>query len=289
MATTKAQPLLIAGSVLAVLGLGYATFGRSKKGKTSTSTDIVVSDLDDGNDNHDMISADEVSQVFDRLFRELQGIFAQLMQNIQMIRMQGQHIPEAQVMALVQKEMINALTAKQAQALEEYDMDYECFEQATWDFLDETNGNVDKYPQVKRAVDRFQKFWANVSGQDDIEGWRPGKEPVKIDVLSPERTVEVAQVYFDSLTVKMTELVSDYKEQGKDLQNPAVQQQLNVDFSEHAQKSGEDALLAIGTSMKQFETSVKAHSENPTVNKSIQEIQMKQQQDLMGIGSAANN
>uniref|UniRef100_A0A7S2YR79 Uncharacterized protein n=1 Tax=Entomoneis paludosa TaxID=265537 RepID=A0A7S2YR79_9STRA len=279
MATT-AKPLIVAGSLLAVAGLGYLTMRGT--GSSSTSTAIVVTDLDD-DETGDCITAEEVSQVFDRLFRELQGIFAQLMQNIQMIRMQGQNIPEAQVMALVKNEMINALMAKQKQALEEFDMDYDCLEEATWEFL----GQPDKYPQVKKSVDRFQKFWGNVSGQDDLEGWRPGQAPAApVEILTAEKTMEIAQVYFDSLTEAMRQLVAQYKADGKNLQSPAVQNQLNMDFGEHAQAAGEAALEAVGVSMKQFEASVKAHSDNPTVNRTIQQIQMKQQQELMSIGSS---
>lgn len=282
MATSSAtQPLLVAGSVIAVLGLGYLAMGS--KSSSTDERDIVLSDLDDelaaeAGDEH--ISAEEVTKIFDRLYRELQAIFAQLMQNIQMIRMQGQNIPEAQVMALVQKEMINALQAKQAQALEEFEMDESCFEEATWEFLEQN------HPAVTKSVDRFQKFWGNLSGQDDLEGWRPGRAPVEIETLSPERTIEIAQVYFDSLTQKMRELVAEYKDAGKDLKQPAVQQQLNMDFGQHAQKSGEDALKAAGTTMKIFEHSVKAHSGNATVNRAIQQIQMQQQQELMGIGNS---
>jgi len=266
---------------LAVAGLGYFTLRSDPAAKSDA---IVVSDLDDIDDDAkgDCITAEEVAQIFDRLFRECQGIFAQLMQNIQMIRMQGQNIPEAQVMGLVQKEMVNALTVKQAQALEEFEMDYDCFEQATWEFLEKE----DKYPQVVKAVNRFQKFWSNISGQDDLEGWRPGKVSAPVELLTPEKTIEVAQVYFDSLTEQMRELVSQYKADGKNLQSPAVQNQLNLDFSEKAQASGEGALEGVGVTMKQFEASVKAHSGNPTVNRTIQQIQMKQQQDLMSIGAA---
>lgn len=293
--TTKAQPLIIAGSLLAVAGLSYLTlrgFGGDETDddqETNSRSLVVVTDLDDDDDDDDgknkgdYITPEEVTAIFDRLFRELQSIFAQLMQNIQMIRMQGQNIPEAQVMALVQKEMLNALTVKQAQALEEMNIDYECFEEATWEFLQDEA----KHGNVKKSVDRFQKFWGNVSGRDDLEGWRPGKAPAPpVEVLSPEQTTEMAQVYFDSLTSAMRQLVAQYKKEGKNLQSPVVQNQLNMEFADRGQSAGELSLEEAGSSMKQFEVSVKAHSENPTVNRTIQQIQMKQQQDLMSIGAS---
>jgi hypothetical protein len=150
---------LVTGSLLVAAGL-YAGFSKRDARASSETKDLV--EIDDlPTDDEDYIAPEEVAKVFDKLFMELQQIFSQLMHQIQQIQMAGQNIPQAQLEALLRQELEKALAARQKLLLEEMDIDYECLEEATWEFLKDEQ----KYPQVKRAVDRFQKFWESTTGQ----------------------------------------------------------------------------------------------------------------------------
>jgi hypothetical protein len=210
-------------------------------------------------------------------------VLSQLMQQIQQIQMTGQMIPEKQLKAIIRSEMERALLIKQKVVLEQFDVDYECLEEATWEFLEKE----DEYPKVRKAVERFQKLWENSTG-DEVVGWRPGKMSTRAvqETLSAERTIEMADKYFTALTDSMRTLVTRYKAEGRNLQDEMVQQALNMEFAQGASDAGESALTAEGVTLSQFESSVKMHSSNPVVGRSLAMLQMKQQQDLMAIGVA---
>jgi hypothetical protein len=284
--SSSSTAVLVAGSALLVAGLSFGLMGynSSGAGAKSRSSALVVSDIDNDEDtNSDFITASEVAKIFDRLFLEMQGVLSQLMQQIQQIQMSGQTIPEKQLQQLLRQEMERALVVKQGMIIEEFDLDMDCLEEATWEFLEKG----DEYPLVKKAVERFQKLWEGATGEP-VTGWRPGKaadKKIMAPILSPERTIEVAAKYFDSLTDNMKVLVSKFKAQGKDLREPPVQQMLNMEFAQTANDAGEAALEAVGVTMEQFENSVKAHGDNPTVGRALGMLQMKQQQDLMSIGA----
>jgi hypothetical protein len=204
---TSSSTILI-GSALLVAAAAATTFYSSK----STSRGIAEIDEDEG----DSITAEEVFKIFDRLFLEMQGVLAQLSQHVQQIQMSGQVIPEKQLRQLLKAEFERALTVKQKQVLDEFDMDESCLEEATWEFLDDE----EKYPKVKMSVERFQKLWENISGES-VVGIRPGKESESksaepTELLTAAKTIEVAEIYFDSLTNAMTELVQGIKAEGKD-------------------------------------------------------------------------
>ena len=138
--------------------------------------------------------------------------------------MSGQSIPEKQLRQLLKGEFERALGVKQKQVFEEYDMDEDCLEEATWEFLEKE----EEYPKVKKAVERFQKLWENVSGES-VVGKRPGqagetKEAEPVETLTAAKTVEAAEVYFDALTSAMGELVKGFKEEGKNLRDGSVAQ-----------------------------------------------------------------
>ena len=227
-----------------------------------------------------------MAKIFDRLFLEMQAVFSQLMQQIQQLQMAGQMIPEAQLKAVIRSEMERALLVKQKLVLEQFDIDYDCLEEATWECVEKE----DEHPKVRKAVERFQKMWENSTG-DEVAGWRPGgpkatSGSLTAPPLSAERTVELADAYFSALTHSMRELVDKYRAAGQNLQDPSVQQALNFEFAQGASDAGEAALAQHNITLKQFESSVKLHSSNPTVGRSLAMLQMKQQQDLMALGVA---
>lgn len=233
----------------------------------------------------DYITGDDICKVFDRLFMEMQAVLAQLSHTVQQIKMSGQVIPEQQLRQLLITEYQRALTAKQTQVLEEADMDYDCFEEATWEFLEKES----EHPKVKKSVERFQKLWESISGES-VVGKRKGSsaDPAKpeqpIEILSAQKTIEVAEIYFDSLTNAMGELVDVFKKEGKNLRDPAVAQQLQMEFSGVANDKGEEALKELGVTQAQFQKSIEANAPNPQVGRSLAMLQMKQQQALIAMG-----
>jgi hypothetical protein len=249
---------------------------------TSKSGSKNIAEIDE--DEGDFITAEEVIKIFDRLFLEMQAVLAQLSHHVQQMQMQGQMIPEKQLRQILKGEFERALDIKQKQILEEYDMDEDCLEEATWEFI----GMEEEHPKVKKSVERFQRLWENVSGEA-VVGIRPGKEGESkggepVELLSAEKTVEAAEIYFDALTNAMGGLVQGFKSQGKDLRDTAVAQELHMQFASVANDKGEDALKAMGITLAQFQKSIEANASNPTVGRSLAMMQMKQQQTLMSMG-----
>jgi hypothetical protein len=282
--SSSSTAVLVAGSALLMAGLSFGLMGLNSSGGRNSRA-LVVTDIDE-DDTSDNITANEVAKIFDRLFLEMQGVLAQLMQQIQQIQQSGQTIPEAQLKQLLRAEMERALVVKQGMVIEEFDLDLDCLEEATWEFLEKEG----EHPEVKKAVERFQKLWESATG-DQVTGWQPGKaaeQKVIAPTLSPEKTIEVAAHYFASLTDNMKVCVAKFKAEGKDLRDPQVQQMLNQEFAQTANDAGEAALEAVGVTMEQFESSVKEHGDNPTVGRALGMLQMKQQQDLMAIGGGGN-
>jgi len=275
MSTSK---LLIGSAVLVATAAVTSYLSASSE---TASRELVEIDEED----EDFITGDDVCKVFDRLFMEMQAVLAQLSHTVQQIQMSGQVIPEKQLRQLLVSEYERALTVKQKQALDEADMDYDCFEEATWEFLEKES----EYPKVKKSVERFQKLWENVSGES-VVGKRKGvvapKEEV-VELLSGTKTVEVAEVYFAALTSAMGDLVQEYKKEGKDLRNPTVAQQLQMDFSSLANDKGEEALKEMGITQMQFQKSIEANASDPQVGRSLAMMQMKQQQALISMGVPA--
>lgn len=108
-----------------------------------------------------------------------------------------------------------------------------------------------------------------------------------MEILSAAKTVEAAEVYFGSLTTAMRELVQNFKAEGKDLRNPSVAQELQMEFSGVANDAGEAALTKMDISLVQFQKSIEANASNPNVGRSLAMLQMKQQQELLAMGVPA--
>jgi hypothetical protein len=281
MSSSSSSTKLLIGSAALLVAAAAAPYFMNK------SSSHGLEEIDEEDEHQDFITEEDVCKVFDRLFMEMQAVLAQLSQTIQQIQMSGQVIPEKQLRQILKAEYERALLVKQKQALEEADMDYDCFEEATWEFLDKE----EEHPKVKKSVERFQKLWENVSGEN-VVGKRPGGksrqiEEEKYELLSAAKTIEAAGVYFDALNKAMTDLVQTVKKEGKDLRDPAVAQQLQMDMAGEANEKGEEALNGIGISLTQFQKSIEANASNPEVGRSLGMMQMKQQQTLMSLGIAA--
>lgn len=271
--TTTTLAAAAAGCALLIYGAS-----RLSKPKHSEITDI---DLDPD----DCISSDDVVAIFDKLFLQMQQVVLQLSQQVQQIQMAGQMIPEKQLRQLLKSEFERALGQLQAQVLEENDMDADCLEEATWEFLED----AEKYPKVKRAVERFQGLYESISGEE-VKGWHPNKKEKSDNMavlkkeLTPEELVEAASLYFDTITEKMVEMARSYKDQGKDLKNPSVSQQYQMEASTDANEAAEKALELSGVSMSDFRSAIDKHSRIPSVGQTLGMLQLKQQQELMSAG-----
>ena len=280
---SSSTPKILIGSALLLAAAAATSYISSKNSSSESSRELVEID-DEVLEGEVFITGDDVCKVFDRLFMEMQAVLAQLSHTVQQIQQSGQVIPEQQLRQLLITEYERALTVKTKQALDEADMDDDCFEEATWEFLDKE----DEYPKVKKSVERFQKLWENVSGEN-VVGKRKGgvqKEEEVVEILPAEKTIEVAEVYFDALTTTMGDLAAKFKEDGKDLRDPQVAQQLQMEFSSIANDKGEEALKELGISQLQFQKSIEANASDPQVGRALAMLQMKQQQALASLGVA---
>jgi len=280
------RALLLGGAALAVAGAYFAT-SSSSKSRELDGADIDIDDLDTG----DCITEDDICAIFDQLFVQMQSVLAQLSQQIQQIQMSGQSIPEPQLRQLLRQEFDRALASIQGKVFEEHDVDEDCVQEATWEML----GEPDKYPKAKKAVERFQKLYENVTGEK-IVGKRPGggddKEAVKaieaaVADISQEKLLGAAEIYFDALTEAMSSIVKKLKAEGKDMRNPSVAQQLQMEFASHANEAGESALEKEGITLETFRAAIEKYSSSPEVGRTLTMLQMKQQQELMALGVPA--
>jgi hypothetical protein len=212
----------------------------------------------------------------------MQSVLANLSQEIQKIQMTGQSIPEAQLRQILKSEFERNLTSQQAAIFDKHDVDADCLQEATWEFMDKAND----YPKLKTAVERFQKLYENVTGEKTV-GKRPGSSSALVaDVqdIPQDKLIEAAAVYFDALTASMGAIVKQFKAEGKDLKDPSVAQQLQMEFASVANDSGEKALDEMGITMDSFKSNIDKHSSDPQVGRSLAMLQMKQQQELMALG-----
>ena len=270
MSSTKVALISAAGAT--ALYLASKAFTSS-----SASTQIDTANLSPD----ECIQPDDVIAIFDDLFLHMQSVLAQLSQQIQQIQMAGQSIPEAQLRKILKSEFERALLAKQAEVFDKHDVDEDCLKEATWEFLDQE----EQYPKVKKAVERFQTLYENVTGEKTV-GKRPGGKGVVKDVkdISKEQLLEAAGVYFNALTTAMGTIVTKFKDDGKDLTNPMVANQLQMEFAGVANESGEKALAEIDIDMDSFKAAVEKYQSDPEVGRTLAMLQMKQQQELMALG-----
>eukprot|EP00579_Thalassiosira_antarctica_P005116 CAMPEP_0201884936 /NCGR_PEP_ID=MMETSP0902-20130614/17634_1 /ASSEMBLY_ACC=CAM_ASM_000551 /TAXON_ID=420261 /ORGANISM="Thalassiosira antarctica, Strain CCMP982" /LENGTH=288 /DNA_ID=CAMNT_0048413955 /DNA_START=51 /DNA_END=917 /DNA_ORIENTATION=+ len=277
-----------AATVAAVAaGCSLLAYGASRLTKSQPKNDL--SDINEIDDD-DCISPDDVVAIFDKLFLAMQQVVMQLSQQVQQIQMSGQVIPEKQLRQLLKGEFERALTGCQAQVFEDNDVDAECLEEATWEFMERPG----TYPKVKRAVERFQKLYDSISG-DETFGWTPNKAKnssdkegtamvVKKD-LSSEELIKAATIYFDTITEEMVGIAKSWKESGKDLKDPQVSRQFQLEASTDANEAGEEKMMSeMGIQMSDFRSAIDKHSKNPAVGQTLGMLQIKQQQELMAAG-----
>lgn len=208
--------------------------------------------------------------------------------------MAGQSIPEQQLRQLLKGEFERSLKAKQTSIFDKHDVDENCLREATWEFMTmASNGQGGEDVQkVKKAVERFQKLYEQVSGEkvvgklpsDDISKVEAEEVKAVVKNITKEQLIQAAKVYFDALTKTMGSIVAEAKAEGKDLHNPAVAQEMQVQFAEKVNDAGEVALQAEGLTLDDFKAAIEKYSSDPVVGRTLQMLQMKQQQELMALG-----
>eukprot|EP01082_Thalassiosira_pseudonana_P013277 g12071.t1 g12071 contig6:1158850-1159703(+) len=233
----------------------YGAARLTKSTHHAPSSTLDIEDLDPD----DCISPDDVVAIFDKLFMQMQQVVLQLSQQVQQIQMSGQVIPEKQLRQLLKSEFDRALGQLQAQVFEDNDVDADCLEEATWEFMEEP----EQYPKSGAA-----------GGGNDVAK----KE------LSPEELVKAATLFFETITEKMLEMAQAYKEEGKDLSNPQFAQQYHMEAATDANEVAEAKLKESGVTMSEFRSAIDKHSRIPSIGQAIGMLQMKQQQELMAAG-----
>jgi hypothetical protein len=276
--------ILLAAAGSAALALAAMTvFKSSPPSQTEAEVDL-----------EDCIEADDVIAIFDDLFIHMQSVLAQLSQQIQQIQMAGQTIPEAQLRQLLKSEFERALKAKQSAIFDKHDVDEDCVKEATWEFMEmaaQGKGGP-KVLKVSMAVERFRKLYENVSGEK-VVGRLPGDgkgtsaETAVAVTVTKEQLIQAAKVYFDALTSTMATIVDKFKAEGKDMRTPAVAQEMQLQFAEKVNEAGEEALKDEGLTLDSFKAAIEKYSSDPEVGRTLQMLQMKQQQELMAMGVPA--
>lgn len=261
-----------AALVAASLGLGYMTYANSTESGARSLTDI--EDEDEG----DFITEEEVVQIFDKLFLEAQNKIAEIMGQIQKMKMIGQNIPDAQIQMFMRQELEESISKKQKALTAQAGIDDICLEEAVWEFIEKGSS------KVKTTVERLQRLWQTTTGES-VVGWRPGVQQAVEDILSPAETIDAAKVYYDSITAAIKGVVLEYKQSGKDLQSPSVQQDLNLDIAQATTPAAETGLAKVNISQSQFEASVKEHMNNPKVAQALTVLQMQQTREIQGVGA----
>mmetsp|Transcript_1410 Transcript_1410/g.2051 ORF Transcript_1410/g.2051 Transcript_1410/m.2051 type:complete len:295 (-) Transcript_1410:114-998(-) len=290
MAPSSSTVILAAAGSAALILAAKTVFKPSEASTTSSTstTAATQAQLDSG----DCIQPDDVIAIFDELFIHMQSVVAQLSQQIQQIQMAGQSIPEPQLRGLLKGEFERSLKAKQSSIFEKHDVDEDCLREATWEFMTmAANGEGgEEVAKVKKVVERFQKLYENVSGEK-VVGRLPGdgkdKNAAETAVavsISKEQLIQAAKIYFDALTNVMATIVAEAKAEGKDLRNPQVAQEMQIQFAEKVTDAGEEALKGEGLSTDDFKAAIEKYANDPQVGRTLQMLQIKQQQELMAMG-----
>lgn len=139
-------------------------------------------------------------------------------------------------------------------------------------------------------VTKLQALYESVSGVE-CKGWHPNKEVESGGAgggskkeLTAEELIEAANLYFDKITETMVSMANSYKSQGKDLKDPQVAQQYQMEASTDANEVAEKALEVKGINMSDFRSAIDKHSRVPSVGQTLGMLQLKQQQELMEAG-----
>ena len=117
----------------------------------------------------EFITADEVVKLWDQLYVEAQNIVTTMYQQLQQLIQIGA-VPEAQVGNIIANSILESLPKLQTKVCNQFGVEYDCWEEATWEFVEEGD------QKVQKAVERFQSLFAHFTGNREFIGKRPTKE-----------------------------------------------------------------------------------------------------------------
>lgn len=285
--TTFLSIAAITCSILAARSYYYS----SKSGKKTSKKDCGSKNDTDIDGNIDYITEEDIVKVFDALFIQMQNVISQLGQQIQQLQMMGQDIPQAQLRQVIKGEFERGLEATQGKVFDEHGMDEDCVEEATIEFLAEP----EKYPKAKKAVQRFQMLWENVSGEQVTNTFTASSKDSSAlsnstaskNSLTKEELLKACKIYFETLTDAMRDIVQSLKDKGANLSDPMVLNQMQMEFASVANDKGEEELrIQVGVTLDVFRSSIEKYGEDPDVTRTLAFLQMKQQQDMASFGVA---
>lgn len=153
--------VIVAGSaLLAAAGLGYLAASTG----SSNASSWPLTPSPDSNADDEEITAAEVCEIYARLLAALQATRDDLVRQIAPYyhqRHAAAAVPAREWKAALATELETALRQHQAELLQEYDIDRDCWEDAVRDFLEHSDGNE----RVRQIVTKFQLFWRNCADE----------------------------------------------------------------------------------------------------------------------------
>ena len=248
----------------------------------------------------EFITADEVVKIWDRLFLETQQVVASTAQQIQPLIQMGA-IPESQARNIIANSIIELLPTSQTKVCNEFGVDYDCLEEATWEFIEDGD------QKVQKAVERFQSLFANFAGNREFVGKRPSKidrrkEPsptafaergaTDIDDLDTERTlsadelIQAAQAFFNAATAAAKIVTDNAKANNVNLQDPAEAQALVQELGTVTESLTEKALKEFGLTTTSFQTTISAQAQNPKIGRALLMVQQEHMMAMESMGLA---
>jgi len=151
----------------------------------------------------------------------------------------------------------------------------------------------EKYPKAKKAVQRFQMLWENVSGEKVANlsaaaastSAEDSSPAINNKTLTKEQMLTSLELYFDTITNSMLEIVEKVKDKGENLSDPTVINKIQMDFASVGNDKGEEQLREkMGISLDVFKESIEKHSQDPEIARTLAMLQLKQQRSIAMLG-----
>lgn len=260
----------------------------------------------------EFITADEVVKLWDQLYVEAQNIVTTMYQQLQQLIQIGA-VPEAQVGNIIANSILESLPKLQTKVCNQFGVEYDCWEEATWEFVEEGD------QKVQKAVERFQSLFAHFTGNREFIGKRPTKEKptisttdIPLNANSTERTyptargvmtdmddidtdptplsadeiIMAAQAFFNAATIAAKMVTDNAKANGVDLTDPVEVQGLVSELGQVTESLTEEALASFGLTSTSFQETIAAQAQNPKIGRALMIVQHQHTMALQAMGLA---
>ena len=262
----------------------------------------------------EFITADEVVKLWDQLYVEAQHIASAMFQQLQQLIQVGA-IPESQAGNFIANAILESLPKLQTKVCNEFGVEYDCWEEATWEFVNE--GDV----KVQKAVERFQSLFAHFTGNREFIGKRPTHQtstgasttttlpptanstertyPTAPNVmtemddidtdptpLSAEELIMAAQAFFNAATMAAKMVTDNAKANGVDLTDPVEARGLVSELGQVTESLTEEALESFGLTTATFQETIAAQAQNPKIGRALMIVQHQHTMALQAMGLA---